>query len=63
MYQPNFQIKKKPRTNWKKEIKKERERVLSEVVLKLREHQRTVPNSWQDGYNSAVSQVEILKNG
>jgi hypothetical protein len=51
----------KKRVNWKLELRKERERVLSEVIEALRNHQRTIPKEWERGYNSAVSQVEILK--
>ena len=52
----------KKRVNWKAEVKKERERVLNEAIIALREHQRSIPKEWQNGYNSAVSQLEIFKN-
>jgi len=54
--------KKKPRTNWRKEIKLERNRVLDEAILLLRRELREVPEAYKRGYNSAITKLEIMKD-
>jgi len=62
IYQPNIQITKKKRINWKKELKECRAKTLQEVRDALIAHKREIPKDWHIGYMSAVTCVEILKN-
>ena len=55
---------KKPRTNWKKEIKLERARVIDEAIQMLRDELRgeMMPESFKRGHYSAITKLEIMKN-
>ena len=54
---------RKPRTNWKRELKLERGRVIDEAISKLRDERRTKPKEWHMGYNSAITTLEIMRDG
>lgn len=56
-------IKKKPRKNWKKELRLERNRVLNEAITEIKNKMRNVPKEWHRGYFSAITTLEIMKNG
>ena len=63
-YMSKFKNENKPktkRTNWKKEIKAEREKVINETISHLKEQLRDVPMEWKRGYYSAITKLEIMK--
>lgn len=52
-----------PRKNdWKKLYKQERNKVLDEAIQKIRAQMRHQPTGWERGYNSAITQLELMKN-
>lgn len=53
---------KKKRTNWKMELKLERDKVINEAIEKLRDDKRVSPKSWERGYNSAITILELMKS-
>ena len=55
-------VKKKPRKNWPKEFKKERNKTLNEAITNLRLKMRSMPVEWHRGYNSAITTLEIMKD-
>lgn len=54
---------RKPRINWKLEVKKERERVINEAIQMLRDELRreSMPEAFKRGHYSAITKLEILK--
>ena len=59
---PSWKPPKKKRINWKKEFRKERNKVLDEAISKIRIEMRNLPSGWEHGYNSAITQLEIMKD-
>lgn len=59
----NFPPAKRKRTNWKKELKKERDRTINEVITKLKDEMRGKPKEWHRGYYSAITTLELMKDG
>ena len=57
-----IKTEKKPRKNWPKEFKKERNKTINEAITSLRSKMRSVPTQWHRGYNSAITTLEIMKN-
>ena len=57
-----IKTERKPRKNWPKEFKKERNKTIDEAIETLRSKMRAVPIEWHRGYNSAVTTLEIMKN-
>lgn len=57
-----MRIHSKKRINWKKELKKERNRVLSEAIQMITLEMRGVPDQWRRGYYSAITQLEVMKD-
>lgn len=58
----NIKTERKPRKNWPKEFKKERNKVIDEAIVIIRSKMRSVPIEWHRGYNSAITTLEIMKN-
>ena len=58
---PSWEPTKKPRINWKKEIKAERNKVIDEALKALQDKRRDVPEAWHRGYNSAITTLELMK--
>lgn len=56
-------LKKEPRKNLKKELRLERLRVIDEAITDVRRKMRTVPNKWHIGYHSAITTLELMKDG
>lgn len=56
-----IKTKKKPRKNWAKEFKKERNKTIDEAIAALKSKMRGVPIEWHRGYNSAITTMEIMK--
>lgn len=57
-----IKTEKKPRKNWPKELKKERNNTINEAIDGLRSKMRSVPAEWHRGYNSAITTLEVMKN-
>ena len=55
---------RKPRINWKKELKLERNRVIDEAIQLMRDELRkeAMPEAFKRGHYSAITKLEILKN-
>ncbi len=53
----------KKKVNWIQELKAERNRVLDEAIIKIKGEMRLKPTEWHRGYYSAITQLEIMKNG
>lgn len=55
--------KTKKRTNWKREIKLERERVIDEAIKRIRDKLRSenVPESFKRGHYAAITELELMK--
>lgn len=51
----------KPRKNWKKELKAERNKVLDEAIQGIKDDRRLKPLAWHRGYNSAITKLESMK--
>ncbi|AUR96178.1 hypothetical protein NVP1216O_50 [Vibrio phage 1.216.O._10N.222.55.C12] len=53
------------RTNWKKELKLERERVIDEAIERIRTKLRSekLPESFKRGHYAAITELELMKNG
>ncbi len=51
----------KQRTNWKKEVKLERSKVINEAIENIKKEMRTVPKVWHRGYFSAITVLELMK--
>lgn len=58
----SIKTEKKPRINWRKEIKKERNRTLDEAICAMRLKIRSAPVEWRRGFYSAITTLEIMKN-
>jgi len=58
----NIKTEKKPRKNWPKEFKKERNKTIDEAINSLKSKMRNVPTEWHRGYNSAITTLEIMKS-
>lgn len=54
---------KKPPINWKKKYEGERDRVIDEAIIKLKDEMRGKPAEWARGYNSAITTLEHMKPG
>lgn len=54
----------KKRTNWKLELKLERERVIDEAIERLRDKLRSerVPESFKRGHYAAITELELMKS-
>ncbi|QZI89606.1 hypothetical protein SIPHO076v1_p0073 [Vibrio phage PS34B.1] len=54
----------KKRTNWKKELKAERNRVLDEAVARIRDKLRSehLPESYKRGHYAAISELELMRD-
>lgn len=59
----NFNLKKKQRIDWRRELRNERNKVLTEAINDLKGKMRTVPKQWHRGYFSAITTLEGMKNG
>lgn len=57
----NIKTEKRPRKNWPKEFKKERNKTIDEAISTLKSNMRAVPTEWHRGYNSAITTLEIMK--
>jgi len=55
-------VKKKPRINWKKEIKKQKLELCQDIIEKLNNEIRGLPSTWHRGYYSAITQIEHIKD-
>lgn len=55
--------KPRKRTNWKLELKLERERVIDEAIARIREKLRSeqLPESFKRGHYSAITELELMK--
>ena len=55
---------KKKRTNWKLELKLERERVIDEAINRIRTKLRSekLPESFKRGHYAAITELELMKN-
>jgi len=56
-----IKTEKKPRKNWPKEVKKERNKTIDEAIATIKMKKRIVPAKWHLGYNSAITTLEIMK--
>ena len=54
---------KKSPTNWKKKYAAERNLVIEEAIIKLKDEMRGKPADWARGYNSAITTLELMKSG
>lgn len=56
--------KPKKRTNWKKELMLERNRVIDEAIERIRSKLRSeqVPESFKRGHYAAITELEMMKN-
>ena len=56
--------KPKKRTNWKKELKAERNRVLDEAIDRIRAKLRSerLPESFKRGHYAAITELEMMKD-
>ncbi|WP_454838241.1 hypothetical protein [Pseudomonas mohnii] len=54
---------KKPPINWKKKYQAERNLVIGEAIIKLKDEMRDKPAEWSRGYNSAITTLELMKSG
>lgn len=54
----------KKRTNWKKELKAERNRVLDEAIERMRAKLRSehLPESYKRGHYAAISELELMRD-
>lgn len=54
----------KKRTNWKLELKLERERVIDEAIERLRDKLRSenLPESFKRGHYAAITELELMKS-
>ncbi len=54
----------KKRTNWKLELKLERERVIDEAINRIRTKLRyeRLPESFKRGHYAAITELELMKN-
>ena len=54
----------KKRTNWKKELKLERDRVIDEAIERIRDKLRSerLPESFKRGHYAAITELELMKN-
>ena len=52
---------KKLPTNWKKKYEAERNLVIDEAIIKLKEQMRGKPAEWARGYNSAITTLEMMR--
>lgn len=54
----------KKRTNWKKELKLEREMVIDEAIERLRDKLRSenLPESFKRGHYAAITELELMKS-
>lgn len=52
----------RPRKNWKKELKLEKNRVIDEAIQEIRKKMRTIPKEWERGYHSAITTLELMKD-
>lgn len=54
----------KKRTNWKKELKAERNRVLDEAIERIRAKLRSehLPESYKRGHYAAISELELMRD-
>ncbi|AUS01485.1 hypothetical protein NVP1285O_87 [Vibrio phage 1.285.O._10N.286.55.C12] len=54
----------KKRTNWKKELKAERNRVLDEAIERIRAKIRSehLPESYKRGHYAAITELEMMKD-
>jgi hypothetical protein len=59
---PSYKPKAKPRHNWKKEFKAERNKVIDEAIVQIRKKQREAPPVWRMGYSSAITTLEIMRD-
>ena len=53
---------KRPRINWKKEIRKARNATLREAIESMKLGIREVPEQWRRGYYSAITQLEVMED-
>jgi hypothetical protein len=53
----------KPPINWKKKYQAERNLVIDEAIIKLKDEMRGKPVDWARGYNSAITTLELMKSG
>lgn len=53
----------KKRTNWKMEIKKERNKVIDEAIRRIKEKLRSehLPESFKRGHYAAITELELMK--
>jgi len=58
---PSHKPKAKPRRNWKKEFKAERNKVIDEAISAIRKNKRNIPETWLRGYSSAITTLELMK--
>ena len=58
----NIKTEKKPRKNWPKLFKNERNKPIDEAISALKSKMRSAPIEWHRGYNSAITTLEIMKN-
>ena len=54
----------KKRTNWKRELKEERNRVLDEAIERIRTKLRSdrLPESFKRGHYAAITELELMKD-
>lgn len=63
---PPYQLsfgKKKPRKSAKQQVKECREGTINEAIQLMRDELRTKPKEWQRAYYSAITHLEMMKNG
>ena len=55
---------KQNRTNWKRELKLERNRVLDEAIAMIRDEikKEMIPEQFKRGHYAAITKLEIMKN-
>jgi len=56
--------KRKPRINWKKELKAERCNVINEAIQLMRDELRkeSMPEAFKRGHYAAITKLEIMKD-
>lgn len=50
------------RIDWKAKFKAERNAVINEAIVKLKDEMRDKPADWRRGYNSAITTLELMKS-
>ena len=55
-------IPKPKRKTAKQQVRECRESTINEAIVKLKDEMRSKPKEWHRGYNSAITQLEIMRD-